>query len=216
MIMGKVNLCETEQLEEDVVDGTEIAETGVVDGALITSTSETTSETQTEDAGVHSRETKSIVQEEQALGRGHRISQPSVRLKDYIAYNSQCLLDKQTPASPAIPSRPSNSVQGTSSYPISSYVTDAVFSEKHQVFLAAITVVREPKNFKEAMLDPRWTNAMSTEVVALEGQRTWDVTSLPKGKKPLACMWVYKYKFNADGTVERPKARLVVCGVISK
>lgn len=53
---------------------------------------------------------------------------------------------------------------------------------------------------------------MSVEVVALEGQRTWDVTNLPRGKKALACMWVYKYKFNADGTVERPKARLVVCG----
>ena len=91
-------------------------------------------------------------------------------------------------------------------------MTDAVFSEKHQVFLAAITVEREPKNFKEAMLETIWTNAMSTEVVALEGQRTWDVTNLPKGKKALACMWVYKYKFNVDGTVERPKARLVVCG----
>lgn len=80
------------------------------------------------------------------------------------------------------------------------------------MFLAAISSVREPRSFKEAMLDPRFRDAMSTEVVALEEQRTWDVTDLPKGKKALACMWLYKYKFNADGTVERPKARLVVCG----
>lgn len=62
------------------------------------------------------------------------------------------------------------------------------------------------------MLYPIWNGAMSTEVVALEDQRTWDVTELPKGKKALECMWIYKYKFNVDGTMERPKARLVVCG----
>lgn len=62
------------------------------------------------------------------------------------------------------------------------------------------------------MLDPIWNGAMSTEVLALEEQRTWDVTELPKGKKALACRWVYKYKFNVGGTMETPKARLVVCG----
>lgn len=50
----------------------------------------------------------------------------------------------------------------------------------------------EPQNWKEAMLDPIWNGAMSTEVVALEGKRTRDDTELPKGKKALDCMWVFK------------------------
>lgn len=62
------------------------------------------------------------------------------------------------------------------------------------------------------MLSPEFRDAMGTEVEALEDQRTWDVTDLPKGKKALGCAWLYKYKYNADGTKERPKARLVVQG----
>lgn len=140
---------------------------------------------------------------------------PSVRLQDYVTYNSQCRPDKHTalPVHPS-PSRYSEASPGktVSSYPITAYVSDAVFSDRHQAFLAAISSGVEPRNWREAMMDPIWNGAMSTEVVALEGQRTWDVTELPKGKKGLTCQWVFKYKYNADGTMERPKARLVVCG----
>lgn len=34
----------------------------------------------------------------------------------------------------------------------------------------------------------------------------------PKGKKAPSCKWVFQLKFHADGTLERYKARLVVCG----
>ena len=188
------------------VQGEVRSEEATTDGAAVSDVSST------EATVAAPEQIQESVQVEPPLGRGHRVSQPNVRLQDYIAYNSQCLLDKHTPIPPTTPSRSSDSVQGTSSYPISAHVSDAVFSNKHQVFLAAITAEREPKSFKEAVRDPRWNNAMSTEVMALEGHRTWDVTDLPKGKKALACMWLYKYKFHADGTVERPKARLVVCG----
>ncbi|CAA7047299.1 unnamed protein product [Microthlaspi erraticum] len=53
---------------------------------------------------------------------------------------------------------------------------------------------------------------MGTEVGALEGQHTWDITELPPGKVAIGCKWVYKTKFNSDGTVERYKARLVILG----
>ena len=146
------------------------------------------------------------------LGRGHRVSQPSTKLKDYIYYNSQSLPDKHKFLPVPPPSSSSTNGPGTTSHPISAYVSDAVFSEKHQVFLAAITAGVEPRSYKEAMRDPRWNASMSDEVVALERERTWDVTDLPRGKKALSNKWIHKIKYNADGTEERLKSRLVVCG----
>jgi len=51
---------------------------------------------------------------------------------------------------------------------------------------------------------------MDKEFQALFDNHTWDVVSLPAGAKPIACKWVYKIKYKADGTVERLKVRLVV------
>lgn len=53
---------------------------------------------------------------------------------------------------------------------------------------------------------------MYKEVDALEEADTWDVVDLPPGRVALNTMWVFKIKYNADGTVERYKARLVLLG----
>lgn len=50
------------------------------------------------------------------------------------------------------------------------------------------------------------------EITALQENRTWSLVPLPAHKKPIGCKWVYKIKYNPNGTVERYKARLVAKG----
>lgn len=42
--------------------------------------------------------------------------------------------------------------------------------------------------------------------------RTWELKKLPKGVKALPGKWVFKIKRNADGSVDKYKARLAIKG----
>ena len=57
---------------------------------------------------------------------------------------------------------------------------------------------------------------MNKEFQAFFDNHTWDIVPFPAGKKPIACKWVYKIKYRADGQVERLKARLVIKGFTQK
>ncbi|KAJ0913978.1 putative RNA-directed DNA polymerase [Helianthus annuus] len=70
----------------------------------------------------------------------------------------------------------------------------------------------EPSSYFEAIKDPRWIEAMNSEMEALYRNNTWVVVDLPKGRKPIGCKWVYRIKYKANGEVERYKARLVAKG----
>ncbi|KAA3478044.1 Cysteine-rich RLK (RECEPTOR-like protein kinase) 8 [Gossypium australe] len=51
---------------------------------------------------------------------------------------------------------------------------------------------------------------MQKETHALKDNVTWSMETFPPGKKSLGCKWVYKIKYNSDGSIERLKARLVI------
>ena len=97
-------------------------------------------------------------------------------------------------------------------YPIARYVNCDKFSLRHCAFLAAITAGVEPNSFAEAVKDKKWREAMQQEIHALENNGTWIMEPLPVGKRAIGCKWVFKIKYQADGTVERYKARLVILG----
>ena len=67
-------------------------------------------------------------------------------------------------------------------------------------------------NFDEAVTNKRWRQAMGEEIESIEKNKTWELTTLPKGHRAIGVKWVYKTKKNADGDVEKYKARLVAKG----
>lgn len=58
--------------------------------------------------------------------------------------------------------------------------------------------------------------AMQEEMDSIQRNDTWKLTELPHDKKKIVTKWVYKNKFNSDGSVERHKARLVAKGFTQK
>ena len=86
----------------------------------------------------------------------------------------------------------------------------------HSQQLIANLDFKEPTSYEEAVSHPSWQDAMSKELQALEDTKTWSIVSLPPDKKPIACKWVYRIKYKADGNIERLKARLVVKGFTQK
>lgn len=69
-----------------------------------------------------------------------------------------------------------------------------------------------PKSYRDALLDANWYAAMQDEYKALLDNNTWSLVSRPPGANLVSGKWVFKHKFNSDGSLTRYKARWVVRG----
>ena len=95
---------------------------------------------------------------------------------------------------------------------MSKYVSYEGLSPSFRSFVANIFAIQIPSNIHDALKVPKWRAAVREEVQALEKNGTWEITELPKGKKPVRCKWIFTVKHKADGGIERFKARLMVKG----
>eukprot|EP00253_Pinus_taeda_P025696 PITA_25696 len=66
----------------------------------------------------------------------------------------------------------------------------------------------EPTNYKEASQFKEWRAATNEEMESILRNDTWDLVELPKNKTPIGCKWLFKPKMDADGSIEKLKARL--------
>ncbi|GJR65118.1 hypothetical protein Tco_0011183 [Tanacetum coccineum] len=75
-------------------------------------------------------------------------------------------------------------------------------------FDALLTFV-EPKNFKKAMTEPSWIDAMQEEIHEFKRLKVWELVPCPDNVFLIKLKWIYKVKTNEFGRVLKNKARLV-------
>ncbi|GJW44795.1 retrovirus-related pol polyprotein from transposon TNT 1-94 [Tanacetum coccineum] len=78
-------------------------------------------------------------------------------------------------------------------------------------FDAFLTSV-EPKNFKQAMTEPSWIDAMQEEIHKYERLQVWELGPCPDKVLLIKLKWIYKVKTDEFGGVLKNKARLVAQG----
>ena len=73
----------------------------------------------------------------------------------------------------------------------------------HYAYMTSMAEVREPESYAEATKDTNWRTAMEEEMRALAENETWDLVDAPNGMKLIGRRWVYKVKYNTNGSVNR-------------
>ncbi|GKD61328.1 retrovirus-related pol polyprotein from transposon TNT 1-94, partial [Tanacetum coccineum] len=79
-------------------------------------------------------------------------------------------------------------------------------------YLDAFLTLVEPKNFKEAMHESSWIEAMQEEIHKLERLQVWELVPYPDLVMLIKLKWIFKFKKDECGGVLKNKARLVAKG----
>ncbi|GKE66105.1 retrovirus-related pol polyprotein from transposon TNT 1-94, partial [Tanacetum coccineum] len=70
----------------------------------------------------------------------------------------------------------------------------------------------EPKNFKSAVIEDYWFEAMQEEIHEFDRLQVWKLVPPPDCALVIALKWIYKVKLDEYGDVLKNKARLVAKG----
>jgi hypothetical protein len=80
------------------------------------------------------------------------------------------------------------------------------YDPRRRAFFAA------PVSHHDALCEPEWYAAMSSEFDALSQTKTWTLVPRPPGVNIVGSKWIFKTKHRPDGSIDKHKARLVARG----
>ncbi|GJS96713.1 retrovirus-related pol polyprotein from transposon TNT 1-94 [Tanacetum coccineum] len=78
----------------------------------------------------------------------------------------------------------------------------------YDAFLTSV----EPKNYKDALTQACWIEAMQEELNEFERLEVWELVPRPDKVMVITLKWIYNVKLDELGGILKNKARLVVCG----
>ncbi|GJU25937.1 retrovirus-related pol polyprotein from transposon TNT 1-94 [Tanacetum coccineum] len=91
--------------------------------------------------------------------------------------------------------------------------TMMIFSKAPMFLWAeAVATAFEPKNFKMAVIEDCWFQAMQDEIHEFDRLEVWELVPRPIYVMVIALKWIYKVKLDEYGDVLKNKARLVAKG----
>ncbi|GJW76428.1 retrovirus-related pol polyprotein from transposon TNT 1-94 [Tanacetum coccineum] len=105
---------------------------------------------------------------------------------------------------------PLNNIVGNPSRPVSTrkqLASDALWCCYHTKLSKV-----EPKNFKMAVIEDCWFQAMQDEIHEFDRLEVWELVPRPVYVMVIALKWIYKVKLDEYGDVLKNKARLVAKG----
>nr|GEX07031.1 retrovirus-related Pol polyprotein from transposon TNT 1-94 [Tanacetum cinerariifolium] len=73
-------------------------------------------------------------------------------------------------------------------------------------------LLKQPKNFKQAMTEPSWIDAMQEEIYEFKRLQVWELVPCPDKVMLIKLKWTYKVKTDEFGGVLKNKAKLVAQG----
>ena len=73
----------------------------------------------------------------------------------------------------------------------------------------AFVSLSEPRNIKDAIIDPDWVVAMQEELQEFDRNKVWRLVPRPTDKTIIGTRWVFRNKLDDSGVAIRNKARLV-------
>ncbi|GJV79144.1 ribonuclease H-like domain-containing protein [Tanacetum coccineum] len=111
-------------------------------------------------------------------------------------------------------SNPVSNPNSVSVHPMVTRFRDGTTHPTQRLNLHVSIISPLPKSYRDAFKDPKnWQKClMYDEYSALINNNTWTLVPRPTDANIVRCMWLFRHKYLADGTLSRYKARLVANG----